>query len=156
VGAYASEKEAGSKLNALVAPTILPVDLLAPSFALMDSLDLSFLTLITVVNQPMDLSRWMSFCDLQNLRALLVDTGRLPTRFDDRVSKGWAVHARENGRLKHLYSFSLCSMFNRQTITRQAMVQLQELPNLTLICLRGIRPEAPLSDSEDCGWTRQR
>ena len=153
---YALREESRTRLNVLLAPTVLPLDLLVPTLPLIDSLDLTFVTLVNVVNQPMDLSRWMSFCDLRNLRALLVDTGRQPTRFDDRAARGWATRALENDQFQQLYSFSLCSYYSPQVVTKQTMRLLRDIPNLHVVCLRGVKASRSVTEDDDSGWNRQR
>lgn len=157
VKAYGSNEDAKAELAILVAPTILPVHLLTSTIPLLQSPDLSFLTLVNILNQTMDLSRWMSLCELTNLRALLVDTGQLPTRFDERVAKGWATHAKENHAFSHLHSFSLCSYNGGRTaMTGQAMKLLLDLPNLVIIGLRGVAAvdARGLDKESEFGWKR--
>ena len=129
------------------------MELLAPTFPLIDSSSSKFLTLVTIVNQRMDLDRWMSLCELKNLRSLLVDTGRLAHGFDDRVAKGWTTHARANGALSQLHSFSLCSYNGlAATVSGRALDLLLDLPALTVLGLRGIHPR---SNDQTLGWKRQ-
>lgn len=152
--AYASREETKPELSVLLAPTILPMDLLALTFPMLDSLNHDFLTLVNIVNQPMDLSRWMSFCELRNLRTLLVDTGRLPTRFDERVARGWSAHAIENGAFGQLYAFILCAYNGRHTISRQSMNHLLDLPLLHMVCLRRVHLPK-VTDEHNFGWRRE-
>ena len=130
------------------------MDLLSATIPLIDG-PLQFVTLLNVVNQPMDLSKWMSFCDLRNLRTLLVDTGRLPTNFDERVAKGWSSHASENGAFQNLYAFILCAYNERRIITAQSMNYLLDLPNLHIVGLRGVHLPRVV-DQSTLGWKQQR
>jgi hypothetical protein len=159
VTVYGSDEDAKLELAILVAPTILPVHLLTSTNSLLQSPDFRFVTLVNLLNQAMDLSRWMSLCDMTNLRALLVDTGQLPTRFDERVAKGWATHAKENSAFSHLHSFSLCSYNGRRTMmTGQAMKLLLDLPNLEVVGLRGVAAvdARELDNEPEFGWKRAR
>lgn len=131
------------------------MDLFPDTFSLINVPQHKFVTLVNIVNQPMDLSRWMGICGLQNLRALLVDTGRLPTRFDDRVARGWSTHALENGAFGNLYSFVLCAYNERRVITAQSMSYLHDLPYLHVMGLRGVHlPKS--ADIDELGWSLQR
>ena len=149
--AYASNRDAVSELRILLAPTILPMDLLTTTFSVMDSSSFQFLTLINIVNQQMDLDRWMSLCQLKNLRTLLVDTGRLLPQFDDRVAKGWASHAQDSGAFPQLHYFGLCG-YQGCGLRRSALEELLALPVLTVIALRGVRI---IENGKTIGWRRQ-
>ena len=116
-----------------------------------------YLTLLNVVNQPMNYKRWMSLSQLPSLKVLFVDTGQTRTRFDERVARDWARSAMRDGAFGNLHAFVLCAYPHRErkVFSAEMMKWLGQLPVLQVVGLRGV-PLPSRFYEEGFGWVRQK
>ncbi|KIW00394.1 uncharacterized protein PV09_08103 [Verruconis gallopava] len=146
--AYCSNRDAQKVLGDLKAPSGLPLELLAPTLPLLDAPDACFLTLLRLDAASMRLSDWLNLCALKNLRALYVRGPRGPSRFCDRVARGWASHARDAGAFSQLRWFVVAGQ-DKVLLSPGSFAQLLSLPRLAVF---GLGVLDGTVEPGDCGW----
>lgn len=121
-------------VHQVIAPWSLPLTGLRQIHPSIYSPRSNFITLLTVANQGMTHSSWLSLSELANLRVLLVDAGESSLRFTERVARNW-ISARG---MRNLYALVLCAYDEREAVSVRMMGCLSMLPHLHVVGLRGV------------------